>query len=203
MTDIPLSAHVKCTDGACGKATHVVLNPVTRQVTHFALEDKKLPNNPTRLVPVSKVTGTTSSEIRLNCSINDVARMPAFIVENFIETPVTGDAWDMGSAYLHPHTFNEKPLDTYEEENIPAQEIAVASGMEIEAIDGKLGKLDNLVLDPNTGAISHLLMREGHLWGKKLVTIPISAVESTKGDVIYLKLDQKAVAELPTVPLKK
>ncbi len=45
-------------------------------------------------------------------------------------------------------------------------------------------------------------MREGHLWDKKDVTIPLSAVEFTDGDTIYLKLDKEAVRALPSVLVK-
>lgn len=203
MYDIHLSADVLCTDGPCGKSTHIILNPVTRRVTHFALEDKKLPDNPTRLVPVSKVSAAAPTEISLNCSIDDVARMPPFIVDHYVEASFSGDVSERGSAYLHPYEINDKPYDGFEEENVPADEIAVASGMQIEATDGKVGKLNDLVLDPNTGEITHLLMREGHLWGKKLVSIPVSVVETTLGDVIYLNISQKEVHGLPVVPLKK
>ena len=57
-------------------------------------------------------------------------------------------------------------------------------------------------MDPDSGAISNVMMREGHLWGKKDVTIPVSAIEFTDGDTIYLKLDKEAVKALPTAPVK-
>jgi hypothetical protein len=58
-------------------------------------------------------------------------------------------------------------------------------------------------MDPKNGEITHLLMREGHLWGVKDVTVPISAVDTTDGKTIYLKLDKKAVKALPTAPVKR
>jgi len=73
----------------------------------------------------------------------------------------------------------------------------------VEATDGKLGKLDELVLDPKSGGITHLLMREGHLWGKKDIAIPLSAVDFSDGKSVYLKLDKSAVKGLPTVAVKR
>ncbi len=55
--DIPIDAKVQCTDGKCGKSTYVIVNPVKRAVTHFVVKDKKLPENPDRLVPVEKIDG--------------------------------------------------------------------------------------------------------------------------------------------------
>ena len=75
--------------------------------------------------------------------------------------------------------------------------------MHIEASDGKVGRLDALVLDPTSGDITHLLLREGHLWGKKDVAIPISAVDFCDADTVYLKLDKAAIKALPAVSVKQ
>ena len=35
MNEIPLKAKVQCTDSPCGVSTDVIINPVTKQVTHL------------------------------------------------------------------------------------------------------------------------------------------------------------------------
>ena len=75
--------------------------------------------------------------------------------------------------------------------------------MEVEASDGKVGKLDALVLDKDSGEITHIQMLEGHLWGKKDVAIPVSAVDFTDAKTVYLKIDKKAVHALPAVKVKR
>ena len=67
----------------------------------------------------------------------------------------------------------------------------------------EVGKLDELVLDPTRGDITHLQMREGHLWGKKDVAIPVSEVQFVDRDTIYLKLDKNAVKALSAVPVRR
>ena len=92
------------------------------------------------------------------------------------------------------------------------------SGMHVEASDGKVGRLDALVLDPKNGDVTHilireghlwdkkdvthLLMREGHLWDKKDVAIPVSGAYFSDKDTVYLKLDKAAVKKLPAVAFK-
>ena len=85
----------------------------------------------------------------------------------------------------------------------PEQFEVVYSGMEVEASDGKVGKLDALVLDPDSGMITHILLREGHLWGKKDVAIPVAEIKYTDGESVYVKLDKAAVKALPEVPVKE
>ena len=54
-----------------------------------------------------------------------------------------------------------------------------------------------------TGHISHLILMEGHLWGKKEVAIPVSAIDRIEEDTVYLKLDKEAVESLPSEPVRR
>jgi len=60
---------------------------------------------------------------------------------------------------------------------IPLGELAVRRGTRIEATDGYVGKVDEFVINPENDHITHLVMREGLLWGKKDVIIPLSAMD--------------------------
>jgi hypothetical protein len=48
-----------------------------------------------------------------------------------------------------------------------------------------------------------VVLREGHLWGKKDVTIPVSEIERITDDAVYLKLGKKVIATLPTVAMRR
>jgi hypothetical protein len=47
--------------------------------------------------------------------------------------------------------------------------------------------------------VTHVLLDEGHLWGKKEVSIPISAVIGVDGDGVRLRLTKAEIADLPPV----
>ena len=203
MPDIPLKANVLCSDSPCGKSTNLILNPVTHKVTHLVLQDKKLPDHSTRIVPIDKVASTTQNQITLSCTRDEVALMDPFIVTRFIQETSSGTAYGSGEAYYSHYVINDTGYDSVQEENVPEGELSVYCGMHVKASDGKVGKLDELVLDPKSGDITHIQMREGHLWGKKDVAIPVSAVDFLDDDTVYLKLDKKAVKALPAVPVKR
>ena len=76
-------------------------------------------------------------------------------------------------------------------------------GTHVEATDGLVGKVDEFVVDPENSHITHLVMREGHLWGKKDVIIPISALGETRGNTVFLSLDKQQVEALPAFPLHR
>jgi sporulation protein YlmC with PRC-barrel domain len=167
------------------------------------LQDKHLPDNPTRLVPVGKVANATQQQITLNCTKADVAKMAPFLVSNFIRESAPGKAYTSGVAYTSEYVIDNTAYDDVQERNVPAGELALHSGMSVEATDGKVGKLDALVLDPSSGEVTNLLMREGHLWGKKEVAIPVSAIDWIDADTVYLKADKAEVKALPPVPVKQ
>jgi hypothetical protein len=59
-----------------------------------------------------------------------------------------------------------------------------------------------LAIDQGSHRVSHVLLAEGHLWGRKEVAIPISAVRSVE-DGIELRLSKKDVADLPPVAVDR
>lgn len=203
MTRIAISAAVMCTDGKCGKCTNVIINPVTNTVTHIVVHDKGLPRNHTRLVPTSQVASASETQITLKCARADVENMTPFIEERFIQESAGGQGYATGDAFIYPYVFNDTAYDTVKERNVPVGEFALQPGMHVATKDGKVGKLDELVLDPDSGEITHLLMREGHLWGKKDVAVPISAFDVCDADTIYLKMDKAEIQALPTVAVKR
>jgi hypothetical protein len=42
------------------------------------------------------------------------------------------------------------------------------------------------------------VLERGHLWGRREVTVPISAVESVASDVVKLRLSKDEVGDLPS-----
>ena len=76
-------------------------------------------------------------------------------------------------------------------------------GTRVEATDGYVGKVDEFVVNPENGHITHLVMREGHLWGKKDVIIPFRRWVITREDTVFLKLDKHQIESLPTFPVHR
>ena len=54
--------------------------------------------------------------------------------------------------------------------------------------------------DPTDHRLTHVLLDEGHLWGKKTVAIPISAVTDVS-DGVRLRITKDEVGDLPQVDL--
>ena len=67
MMPFRISAGARCTDGAGGQVSRIIINPVTREVTHVAVDPKHRPGAG-RLVPVDLVDAT-AGQIQLRCTL--------------------------------------------------------------------------------------------------------------------------------------
>ena len=210
---IPLNAQVECTDGVYGRSAVVLIDPVVDQVASLVVKEDSSPNTE-YIVPVKFVTETISSTIRLSCSKAELEKMDPFIKTKFIQEQVPerysnnfGGMYGYGSMYYMPYATPDITVYAKEEiQLIPPGELTVQRGTRVEATDGYVGKVDEFVVRPDTGHITHLVMREGHLWGKKDVIIPLSALkpmDDTHEDTVFLNLDKHQVESLPTFPLTR
>jgi sporulation protein YlmC with PRC-barrel domain len=110
----------------------------------------------------------------------------------------------MSYAWLWPYITARGDYGTYVNvEQIPHDELAVHRGAHVEAVDGRIGQVDEFVINPENDHITHLVLREGHLWGQKDIAVPISEIERVESDIVYLKLDKQAVENLPAIPVKR
>jgi uncharacterized protein YifN (PemK superfamily) len=73
----------------------------------------------------------------------------------------------------------------------------------VEATDGYVGRVDEFLVNPESGHITHMVMREGHLWGRKDVIIPLSAMGKTREDTVLVNLNKHQIEALPTFPVHR
>ena len=79
----------------------------------------------------------------------------------------------------------------------------MSGGDHVEATDRHVGRVDEFLMNPENRHITYLMMREGHLWGKKEVAISVSEIDRMREDTVYLKLDKHSVGELPAIPVRR
>ena len=199
--DIPLSAKVECVDGLCGESITIVVNPLTQKVTHIVV--KTVPNDVERLVPVDQIRDTTPTLIQLHCTKGVLAEMEPFVEGHFVKAdkpipPQYGGPHAYATPYAVPTAPTYVPVEA---ERVPPGELAVHRGTEVQATDGKVGEVGELLVDPDTEHVTHLVLREGHLWGKREMMVPLSAIDRIEDDTVYLKLDKQAVDSLPVIPV--
>ena len=199
--DIPLNVDVHCPDGRCGRSTHILINPATEKVSHLVVKEQ-WPSWVERVMPVDWVTATTRDIIVLTHTREEFRQLPLFNQTDFIQRDVPHYATDPKLTLVWPFTVPATQIVEDQHRVIPPDELAVRRGAKVRAIDGRIGQVDEFLVDPESGNISHLILREGLPWDKKHITIPISDIERIEENTVYLKLDKKSVKALPSIPLK-
>ena len=200
MSEIPLRAKVECTDGPGGESTTLIVDPVKLTVTHVVVREDE-PAHAERIVPADRVVESTADSIRLNCTVEELHKMRKFLQVEYSQLAIpryTGP--DMGTPYL----YTEYETIPVIHELVPEGGRSVHPGAPVEASDGRVGELSELLTDPETGQITHLVLRQGHLWGDKQVLLPVSMVEeSTPEGVIRLRVDKKTISALLAMPARQ
>lgn len=85
-------------------------------------------------------------------------------------------------------------------DRVPFGEADVRRGEAVHATDGEIGRIEGLVIEPDDHHVTHVLLQEGHLRGRKRVAIPIGAVTRV-GDTISLALSKDEVRDLPPIDI--
>ena len=209
MIDIPVNAQVRCSDGLAGHCSHVIVNPITRQITHLVVKSYRPPVSE-YMVHLDQVEHTSPRLIILKCSGDDLEKMERFVLEEYLNTKVPDYerwrdgylAWPMvlpaAGYYQYVNAFV-----AVEYENTPSGELSVHRGARVEATDGPLGQVDELLINSNNMHVTHLILRERHVLKHREVAIPVSQIDHADEDTVYLKLDKKSVEELPTIPVQR
>jgi len=201
--DIPLNVKVRCVDGDCGKTTTIILNPITKEITHVVVKDR----HREFMVPLSLISESSAAEIELQLSREELTQQEPFVSTQFIEQGMLDEDYDAATvaaemdAVMWPYnSLDDSYHDVYMQvEQIPHDELAIHRGAHVEASDGHIGRVGEFIINSENNYITHLILLEGHLWGKRAVTIPISEIDRIEQDTIYLKLAKETVKSLPEV----
>ncbi len=209
MAEYIMGVEVTCSDRVCGDLRRVVIDPVARSLTHLVIEPRHQQGQ-ARLVPIELVDETAET-VSLRCSgadfdaleeaeethfLPDVGEQLGYGEGQVLALPYYGlgggmGGIGMGGAAAYPQAIVE--------DRVPVGEVEVRRSERVHATDGDIGRVQGLVIDPKDHHVTHVLLEEGHLWGKKEVAIPISAVKEVAADGVQLELTKDQVRDLPPV----
>lgn len=202
-TTFTIGADAGCSDGICGEVIRVVVDPVARIVTHLVVEPKHR-RGLGRLVPLDLVDATTD-EIHLRCTLADFEKLDNAEETEFLPGSSGYEGYDPEQTFFLPYFALGTGLRgsaprLFTHDSLPLGEVAVRRGEPVHASDGEIGKVEGLVIEAEEHRVTHVLLQEGHLWGRKEVVIPIAAVAKVDGG-IRLSITKQEVHELPSVDI--
>jgi sporulation protein YlmC with PRC-barrel domain len=191
-TEFAMGAEASCADGPGGKVTRVIIDPASGTVTHLVIEPKNWLGAAGRLVPLDLVEAATADGIRLRCTVEEFGRLEAAEETEVLD----GVAGGLGLGGLYSPMGLPSPVQAIVEDVVPLGEADISRGEPVHAVDGPIGRVEGVRVDPGDHRVTHVLLQEGHLWGRREVVIPASAVTKVEGG-IWLSLTKEQVENLP------
>jgi hypothetical protein len=194
-TTVTIGAEVSCDDGVCGNIDRVVLDPVRRNLTHLVIATNHR-HHLDRLVPIELVDSADEA-VLLHCSPAEFEQLADAEETELIKGADGGDwgyepsqrlslpYFGLGRSGPELGTAGMEGLglagagalpESITYDKVPMGEVEVRRGQHVITIDGPIGRVRGLVIDPADYHVTHVLLEHGHLWGEKEVAIPISAV---------------------------
>ena len=186
-----IGSDATCTDGPCGQVKGVVVDPAKREITHLVIEPAHR-QGLGRLVPLDLLE-RRSPEVRLRCTTSEFENLPLAEETDFLPGGSGYADYAAHEAYYWPYyglgavgvdpvaAVNASAIVTHD--SLPVGEVGVRRGEPVHATDGEIGRVEGLVMEPVHHHVTHVLLQEGHLWGRKEVAIPIGAVTTIDGGI--------------------
>ena len=189
-----IGADVSCANGVGGKVSRVVIHLRAHTVTHLVVNDRQFQG---RLVPLNLVdVDAATGKIRLRWTIAQFEKLgPASMTVPLQGNDADPDNSDdqvqwRGTGWLaDPVGYLRRPSPG---------EAGVRAGEHVHAADGAIGQIQGIVIDSASHQVTHVLLQEGHVFGRKVVAIPIGAVTGAGENGIYLGITKQQVKDLPS-----
>jgi hypothetical protein len=204
-----IGTEVGCSGANCGRVTFIVVDPLAKKLTHVIVAPDSA-REPARLVPVELVKRTRDG-IELLCTMDDFQALEPAVETYFLRDP-PGDWGPRSDQVLGWPFFAMAPggsgiatpaiADLEPQYRVPPGEVLVRRGQQVRAADGPIGKVSGLVVDHVDGMVTHILLEQGHLWGRKQVAIPIGDVTGLDEDGVAVRLTKDEIRDLPPVEIE-
>jgi sporulation protein YlmC with PRC-barrel domain len=199
MTQFTIGVGAVCTDGPCGGVIRVVVDPVARAVTHLVVEPRHR-EGLGRLVPLELVETATPDEVMLRCTSAEFDHLPHAEETQFLPDGNMYNGYAASQVFALPYYglgmgTIAPPIIT---DAVPVGEVAVRRGEPVHATDGEIGQVQGLVIEPTNHHVTHVLLQQGHIWGRKQVAIPIGAVTGIEHG-IQLNMTKQEIHDLPAI----
>jgi hypothetical protein len=215
---IDLDTPVSCVDGPAGQLEDVVIDPTTRRLTHLVVRPEDA-NDRVRLVPIEQARRDDAAEdVTLDCPIAALIASEPIQESAYLrmgDLVDGGPDWTVGIqemfslpeyGSLGPEVMGAGMTMEYDQHvtvsyhRIPLGAVEIRRASPVTSSDSQhLGHVVGFVIDEQA-TITQLILEHGHLWTKRVVGIPSSAIERCETDELTLSLTADQVGGLKSLP---
>jgi uncharacterized protein YrrD len=195
---------VRCQDGQCGKLHKVILDPHTQRVTDLIVERGFLLTTD-RVLPLDLVDQATRESVTLSISSQELSEYPEYRGVEFEEPAPESRAGDydwrdvrywVGGYRMACQQPVVPMVHRQMHKGVLPDRAVIERGTPVWKTDGnEIGKVDHLLVDPESGEVSHLVMRKGLL--PYYPILPIDKVKSVTDKAVSVSLADGEIELLP------
>ncbi len=192
---VPFNVEVVCADGPGGSIAGVVIHRLSLQVKQLVVKERNLLFID-HLGPVSWLLMSASHQVRLRCTRAELAALESSGVSDLSRETAwmyRYACWDYGMWTYLPATLFDRPTRS----RLASSDLILSDRTHLKAMDGNVGHVHELDIDPDTDRIVQVTLREGRLWHQKHVTIPVAAIVGVTEEAITVALDRHSIEALP------
>lgn len=200
---IPINAKAECTDGPCGCVVSVIVDPKADEVTHIVVRDRGF-LHVEHVLPLRDVWAIDDGSLQIGRSRAQVGSLQRFTEIVYVDQadPQVMHAAMEGASDGHIRWAQARPglemlmlgaVDVpVEHELVREGEMVLHRGSRVLASTGRMGEVEGLLINLQTGKVTDLVMREGHLWSKHELVLPVAEIERIEDDTIFLRRPRRA-----------
>ena len=209
---LELGTRVRLEDGATRELADIVIDAASNSVTHLVVQAAGDPDS-ARLVPLALASRTEEGqEVALRLTpeaLDQLDRVHQHAYLHVGEKAEQDPGWDVGVEDMQPvpqptapgaFDYGGGPLQdvTVTYDRVTKGEIELRHASNVYSSEGHhMGHVDGVLLDDGD-AITGLLLERGHLWWKRELTIPASAISKVETDMVTLGATKKEVESFPS-----
>ena len=222
--NLEIGMPVDSTDHHWGVLDDIVVDPRRMEVTHLVVQPHHR-HHKSRLIPLDAVF-SCDDRVRLSISTEQIVASPKVEITDFIR--YRGDEYSRfgysnallwpyysgigtsgalgygyGYGYGGAYGLGSPAVVTTTYDRMPNGTVEIRRDTEVVTSDHHVvGHVDGFVTEAG-GAITHLVLRHGHLWGHREITIPLAEITHSGSDMIQLGITRDAVAAHSSVPFDR
>jgi sporulation protein YlmC with PRC-barrel domain len=202
-----IGAEVHCPDGECGTLDKLVIHPRSHEVTDLIVK-KGLLLKEDRVIPISAVAEATADRIELSVAADEFERYPEYDEDEYWaprRLPSNQEElWSRSVIWMQPYQtasvlFRESvtPQEEIEDrEGVDVDQSVMGGGTPVRNAAGEIGEVDHLLVDLDSGNITHLVVEKGVL-EEDYVVIPYDVVQYMDDEGVFVDVDDDDLENLP------
>jgi hypothetical protein len=167
----------------------VIINPVSRQLTHIVVDEKESPFLK-RLVPLDLVTTGDTNGVALDCTMAQLSTLRPLVEFEYPQGNGLHTLFAAKNERQWPQNISQKLPVSAESERLAPEAVKIHKSNSVRATNGRIGRAVEFLVDPTTKKIVMLITVRKYWWKTIEARVPIYQVDHFESDLVLLKLNK-------------